>query len=302
MFLNLLLFCLPDTFPAAIQFLAFGRQHFSRPGWAISAACCPGSWHEIKCESEKKWEIEWNWSLQIGTFSKRSPFCPRHGQNSSNSSRSKACSPNSWGKESKGHLVGAQKISGCGPGWLNTHWLPGDWSNDDLYGCYACLSCYQWSFTCSCCLNKTDSNTQQLKVYSQTVRPSSAFFGIQLWGQSYKFLGLFKRFWTWSGYIYKSTHFTNTRYWHFIDIDDLESSFGWLAMSFSLRDFKDPSHRQTCLLRTGGRSFAEKRSLWHRPGTKKACNDSTLATQYSSRRSFLQHLQYVLHQIQHTAT
>ena len=26
--------------------------------------------------------------------------------------------------------------NGCGPGWLNTHWLHGDWSNDDLYGCW----------------------------------------------------------------------------------------------------------------------------------------------------------------------
>ena len=74
----------------------------------------------LQCdESEIKWEIEWNWSLQIGTFSKK--VFPQ-GQISSNSSRSKACSPNSWGNEGKGHLD-LRVSNSCGPGWLNLYSL-----------------------------------------------------------------------------------------------------------------------------------------------------------------------------------
>lgn len=181
MFLDLLLECLHCISSAAIQFLAFGRQHFSRPGWAISAACCPCSWHVAMWWV---WDKMRNWMKLIladwDLFEKVFP----QGQISSNSSRSKACSPNSWGNESKGHLgTGRWKDIfefAIHMGLVDltyTHWLHGiDWSNDDIYSCRVCLSCYQWSFTCSCCLNKTDSNTQQLTLRlnekRSTVRPS----------------------------------------------------------------------------------------------------------------------------------
>ena len=129
----------------------------------------------LQCdESEIKWEIEWNWSLQIGTFSKRSSprdnfppilLDPRLALPIPEATKAKVI----WIFEFPIH-VGLVDLT-------YTHWLHGiDWSNDDIYSCRVCLSCYQWSFTCSCCLNKTDSNTQQLTLRlnekRSTVRPS----------------------------------------------------------------------------------------------------------------------------------
>ena len=155
----------------------------------------------------------------------------------------------------------------------------------DLYGCRVCLSCYQWIFHGAAVAWTKQIpilNSLPLNEKRSTVRPSdrqvlsselnSALRSeLQVLGALQALLNLIR--------LSRKEHTPLTHvYWHFIDTDDLESSFGWCAKFFSLHDFKDPSLRQTCLLRTGGMSFAQKRLCDIVQAKKKACNDSTLAT------------------------